>query len=847
MVSARPFSPSGRGSVAQCLNSRHNFPAEILIRGKYPQRFPPSMSANPHNTDLELSGDNSRTNGGSHGNRLPDHEQHGLKSGGQLAEFSAPASVRDAAGHEALQALLAFSSLHEQIRQRRLREKTGGPIGADVWQLEQFVLDEVLQLVAERALTLTNADGVAIAMAEDDSIVCRAAAGQIAPELGARLDPKSGISGACLRTGGIVRCDDSEKDSRVDVEVCRRLGTRSMVAVPIASAHGILGLLEAFSGDPYGFNDSDVRSLNLLAELILAAMKPEEENRLAEISQRLVEDNSIQPVLQDAESGERRSLWGATGPISKPLVVEPGFVERGLVEPVVIGPSLVEPSLVEPSLVEPSLVEPQSAPELFQEYGRKEKRSWLLPVLLLVGLALTASAGFWWWKTQGSVPSSVATASPVPAAPEKQPEPVPVAPLGAVAATPSPVTEEAPSQTAEAERSSGNEQTTEVTGIWHLSSPNSSTVIIDMKGEVQYEAHRLSSPERIYFDLHDTSLAPGMFGKTIEIGDANLERVRIAQPRKGVSRVVLETMGTSDFSVSLKSNPYRLVVEIRKAGSAEHHAAADSPGAGPEEPISQPLRIPESASPDKKTHNPMRAGVPKFRLALDAGHGGWDLGTVGRKGLMEKDLVLDIVQRLGKLAGDRLGADVIYTRQDDSYLPLEKRTEVANQARADLFISVHANYSEDTSARGSEIYYTNTYSSLRARTADADDETATPENVNWNNVDIREKVQKSHRFAVAVQQSLYGMLSGQIPHMRDRGVKKASYVVLTGTSMPAILAEVSFVSSPADEAKLLNPKYRQEIAVALYKGIAQYTSPSRGVNVATTVSKPVGLQTLAKR
>jgi N-acetylmuramoyl-L-alanine amidase len=91
------------------------------------------------------------------------------------------------------------------------------------------------------------------------------------------------------------------------------------------------------------------------------------------------------------------------------------------------------------------------------------------------------------------------------------------------------------------------------------------------------------------------------------------------------------------------------------------------------------------------------------------------------------------------------------------------------------------------------------------------------------------------------------MLSGQIPHMRDRGVKKASYVVLTGTSMPAILAEVSFVSSPADEAKLLNPKYRQEIAVALYKGIAQYTSPSRGVNVATTVSKPVGLQTLAKR
>ena len=95
-------------------------------------------------------------------------------------------------------------------------------------------------------------------------------------------------------------------------------------------------------------------------------------------------------------------------------------------------------------------------------------------------------------------------------------------------------------------------------------------MIIDMQGEVQYEAHRLGSPERIYIDLHDTALAPGMFGKTIEIGDARLERVRIAQPKKGISRVVLETTGASDFSVSLQSNPYRLVVEIRKRGAMDH-------------------------------------------------------------------------------------------------------------------------------------------------------------------------------------------------------------------------------------------------------------------------------------
>jgi len=231
--------------------------------------------------------------------------------------------------------------------------------------------------------------------------------------------------------------------------------------------------------------------------------------------------------------------------------------------------------------------------------------------------------------------------------------------------------------------------------------------------------------------------------------------------------------------------------------------------------------------------------VAKFRLALDAGHGGWDLGTVGRKGLMEKDLVLDIVSRLGKMVESRLGAEVIYTRQDDTYLPLEKRTEIANLAQVDMFVSVHANYSNDSSARGAETYYTNTYSSVRARTEEVD--ASLPENVNWNNVDIREKVQQSRRFAVAVQQAMHRALVAQIPGMRNRGVKKASYVVLTGTSMPAILAEVSFVSSPADEDKLKSSSYRQSIAEALYKGIAQYAATTHHVNLASASSKPKGL------
>jgi N-acetylmuramoyl-L-alanine amidase len=588
-----------------------------------------------------------------------------------------------------------------------------------------------------------------------------------------------------------VRCDDSEKDQRVNVQACRRLGTRSMVAVPIAGLHGVIGLLEAFSAVPYGFNDSDVRSLNLLAELILAALKPEDENRLAEISQRLVAPEPAEASSHPVQPEQNRTP-------------APGFPEYRAPAP-------------EPELLSATYLQPEQ-PQRF--------RIGFAVLLALLLLAAIIGAGVWWKGNQKT--------------PAAAPQPAP-----APASTPSPEPHEALPQAAAADGNAaiGAEAKPPlrllVTGIWHTSSVDSSTVVIDMQGEVQYEAHRLSNPERIYFDLHDTALARGLFGRTIEVGDGLLARVRIAQPRRGVSRVVLETTGASDFSVSLQSNPYRLVVEIRRTAKPASGPVTALPPTGLTAAIAP--RPPSINAPDaagNRLDRRLKATVPKFRLVLDAGHGGWDLGTVGRKGLMEKDLVLDIVERLGKLLQSRLGAEVIYTRQDDNYLPLEKRTEIANLAQADMFVSVHANYSNDSSARGAETYYTNTYSSLKARTPGA--ESGVPENVNWNDVDIREKVRQSHRFALAVQQALYHALQAQIPGMRNRGVKKASYVVLTGTSMPAILAEISFVSSPEDEDKLESSSYRQAIAEALYKGIGEYAATSHHVNIASVPAKPTG-------
>ena len=204
-------------------------------------------------------------------------------------------------GRDALQALLAFSALHQQVRYRRALaaryqgfEVIARP--SEFEQGEQFVLDEVLQLVSERAIAITGADGLGIALAENNEIVLRASAGAIKPDVGARIQRDSAFSGACFRTAQIIRCDDTETDDRVNLNACRKLGARSIVAVPLCGRKRVIGLLEAFSAEPFGFNDSDVDSLELLAELILGALKPEDEERFAESAQAAVAELVGPPI-----------------------------------------------------------------------------------------------------------------------------------------------------------------------------------------------------------------------------------------------------------------------------------------------------------------------------------------------------------------------------------------------------------------------------------------------------------------------------------------------------------------------------------------------------------------------
>lgn len=217
------------------------------------------------------------------------------------------------------------------------------------------------------------------------------------------------------------------------------------------------------------------------------------------------------------------------------------------------------------------------------------------------------------------------------------------------------------------------------------------------------------------------------------------------------------------------------------------------------------------------------------RIVLDPGHGGHDTGSVGPGGLREKDLVLDVAQKLGRIIEDRMGSEVIFTRSDDTFVPLEQRTEIANEAKADLFLSIHANSSPLRNAAGVETYYLNFTTSRSALDLAARENSGSQLTVYdlqglLQKIALKDKVEESREFATRIQTALYSLSAKADGRARDRGVKKAPFVVLIGASMPSVLAEIGFVSNTHDENIMRREEYRERIAEALYKGISSYAN-----------------------
>ena len=547
-----------------------------------------------------------------------------------------------------------------------------------------------------------------------------------------------------------------------------------------------------------------------------------------------------------------------------------------------------------------------------------------------------------------------------------------------------------------------------VTGVRHWSTPDYTRVAIDVEQEVKFGSQRISHPDRIFFDLRDTKLASTLVGKTFDVDDGFLKKIRVAEFQPGRTRIVLEVDDLASYNAFLLPDPYRLIIDVHgkdvhgkqsragiaktdsnttasseadddssepaspsngdsksagrkaqqefdkdavgfaKSGPVETDLPADDtsadskppdstkpangigvikttvavkgskrripktiveaedrvpstvatleheklrPGATPREAadvqggdeakpeksdsLSSSLSASSASSPRRKKTRSSTAtsardtadlrpetrearptaagdrsliralGLKIGKIVIDAGHGGHDTGTIGPNGLLEKDLVLDVAKRFGRLLESRLGAEVIYTRQDDTFIPLETRTAIANRERADLFISIHANSSRDSDARGVETYYLNFTSSPEALEVAARENAVSEKSIHElqdlvKKIALKDKIDESREFAGDVQESLYGGLALRNAGIRNRGIKKAPFIVLIGANMPSILAEISFVSNPTDERKLETSEHRQRIADSLYRGVSRYVSGLSGVKVASKIDKPEG-------
>jgi N-acetylmuramoyl-L-alanine amidase len=214
------------------------------------------------------------------------------------------------------------------------------------------------------------------------------------------------------------------------------------------------------------------------------------------------------------------------------------------------------------------------------------------------------------------------------------------------------------------------------------------------------------------------------------------------------------------------------------------------------------------------------------RIVIDPGHGGYDPGAM-TDGVSEADVVLDIATRLERLLLQQPGVEVVLTRRTNVFVPLDDRTAMANRAGADLFLSIHANASEDDRARGIETYFLNFAPNPEAEATAARENAASARTMRQlpdivKAIALNNKIDESRDFASLIQSAMMERLKRANKTVKDLGVKQAPFVVLIGATMPSILAEISFLTNPQEAALLATIAYRQQIAEALFNGIMRY-------------------------
>ena len=389
--------------------------------------------------------------------------------------------------------------------------------------------------------------------------------------------------------------------------------------------------------------------------------------------------------------------------------------------------------------------------------------------------------------------------------------------------------------------------------------PTVTRVVLDVEKIEDYSVFTLPNPFRLVIDINGPPSNPPEKAEAPKVAKTREAATPQATQPPAAKKPVATESGTAQKA------------ERKPSGRApETNAEAEKPEPSsaskkkeiasvkiPPLPATRPKKEEPAATTPGETPPPIKAAAPTeagsrtltralglkiARIVIDPGHGGHDTGTIGPTGLCEKDVVLDVALRLRKLLEAKTGAEVVMTRSDDTFIPLEERTAIANEKAADLFISVHANASRDKRARGIETYYLNFTSSPEALELAARENATTQESVHElqdmiKKIALTEKIEESQDFALQVQREVFTRLRKATGQQKNRGIKKAPFVVLIGAKMPSVLAEISFLTNPQDERLLKKSDHREHIAEALYRGIEQYVNNLGGVKVAAQAER----------
>jgi N-acetylmuramoyl-L-alanine amidase len=386
--------------------------------------------------------------------------------------------------------------------------------------------------------------------------------------------------------------------------------------------------------------------------------------------------------------------------------------------------------------------------------------------------------------------------------------------------------------------------------------PDTLRVTLELDREVAFYNERIEGPPRVFIDLSNTRAADALKDATIPFPDGPVRQVRVGRQLNARTRVVLDLSGAGSHSVYAVYNPYRIIIDIERAapaatavlparrtpivtkparapvvitsnasGTPHPPAAAPPPAEGTATDSSKPA----PAAPPQNTNGSFslarQLGLGVTRIVIDPGHGGHDPGA-RVNGISEAALVLDVATRLEELLKQQ-DVEVVLTRRTNAYVALEERTSLANRSDADLFLSIHANASTATSARGVETYFLNFAPNPEAEAIAARENSGSAKSMRHlphivQAIALNNKLDESRDFATIVQSALYQELRKSNRTLKNLGVKQAPFMVLVGAAMPSVLAEISFMSNRGEATLLKTERYKQQIAEALLAGIMRY-------------------------